>query len=309
MTTIKYVDLPKQFRPKTSITYPPFKQGRYLEEYFYDAVTQNKTNVETDRIYIPAFWTNLQTHPGFEKMKDSLNLILKEKVIAYPEDTKFFTVVQHDDGVQLWLPKNTLVFGSCNGHIPLPLIYEDTNNTIMNYPKFLYKKYLASFIGSITHDIRKEIHREFNSKVKIYMKPNYTWTNNVSQNNALSFLKLTSESKFCLAPRGYGRSSFRFFEAIQLGIPPVYFWDDEEWLPYKEFINYSDFSISFHSSEIRDVYSFLESISDEAYSKMCSNLSQIKNWFTLDTMVKYIIYKVQSDTKLQSPLDILLPKL
>ena len=30
------LELGKQFRPSTSIVYPPFKKGRYMEEYFYE---------------------------------------------------------------------------------------------------------------------------------------------------------------------------------------------------------------------------------------------------------------------------------
>jgi hypothetical protein len=41
------------------------------------------------------------------------------------------------------------------------------------------------------------------------------------------------ESKFYLAPRAYGRTSFQLYEALQTGTPPVYVWDDVEWLPYK----------------------------------------------------------------------------
>jgi hypothetical protein len=39
-------------------------------------------------------------------------------------------------------------------------------------------------------------------------------------------------SLFNLAPRGFGRASFRLTELIQMGLIPVYLWDDVEWLPY-----------------------------------------------------------------------------
>ena len=41
---LKILDLGRQFRPKTSITYPPFKNGRYMEEYFYDYSTNPENN-------------------------------------------------------------------------------------------------------------------------------------------------------------------------------------------------------------------------------------------------------------------------
>jgi hypothetical protein len=39
-------------------------------------------------------------------------------------------------------------------------------------------------------------------------------------------------SKFNLCPRGYGRSSFRYAESIQIGRIPVFLWDDVPWIPY-----------------------------------------------------------------------------
>jgi len=37
-----------------------------------------------------------------------------------------------------------------------------------------------------------------------------------------------------LAPRGFGRTSFRVAEIVQIGRVPVYIWDDAPWLPYAE---------------------------------------------------------------------------
>lgn len=37
---------------------------------------------------------------------------------------------------------------------------------------------------------------------------------------------------FNLAPRGYGRASFRMTEIIQIGSIPVYLYDDFPWIPY-----------------------------------------------------------------------------
>ena len=42
---------------------------------------------------------------------------------------------------------------------------------------------------------------------------------------------IVKSTRFNLAPRGYGRSSFRQGELIQMGVVPVYIWDDFEWLP------------------------------------------------------------------------------
>ena len=293
---LQVLDLPKQFRPKTSITYPPFKCGRYMEEFFYDYVLENKDKINSDYVYIPIFWTNLQNHPGFKSQKRNYELILKSILEKYPSRTKFFTVVQHDDGPQLTLPleTNMLVFGACTGDIPLPLIYEDTNNTLLNTSKlFDPPKYLASFVGSNTNSVRKtmcDILSHHSSE--IYLSVNEHWTPTITKSAADLFIDKTLKSKFCLAPRGYGRSSFRFFEAILLDRIPVYIWDDKEWLPYKEHLDYSKFAVSIHISQIDKIYEILKNISDETYLNMLMELRHIRHWFTLEGMSEYIISKI-----------------
>lgn len=74
---------------------------------------------------------------------------------------------------------------------------------------------------------------------------------------------------------------------------PVYFWDDIEWLPYKDVIDYSMFSVSISKKEIENTYEILHNISEEKYSDMVKNLQEVRSWFTLDGMAKYIEYKLQ----------------
>ena len=192
------LELGKQFRPSTSIVYPPFKNGRYMEEYFYEYFIKNQ--IKLDRVYIPIFWTNLQNHPGFSQQKHNYERLLLVALKKMPPDTKYFTVVQHDDGPQLKMMGDVLIFGACTGKIPLPLIYEDTNNTLLNR-KPLDKKYVASFIGTNTHNVRlKMIH--YLTKPDIFISTQKVWTDNVPQNLSELFIEKTLESKFCLAPRG-----------------------------------------------------------------------------------------------------------
>jgi hypothetical protein len=265
-----------------------------MEEFFYDYVLENKDKIDTDYVYIPIFWTNLQNHPGFKSQKRNYEIILEAALKKYPIYTKFFTVVQHDDGPQLKLPLevNMLVFGACSGDIPLPLIYEDTNNTLLNIPSST-TSYLASFVGSNTNSIRKALHDTLTSHATdIFLSVNELWTPTISKSASTQFIEKTIASKFCLAPRGYGRSSFRFFEAMLLDRVPVYFWDDKEWLPYKEHLDYSKFSISIHISQIVDTYEILKNISDETYLNMLTELRRVRHWFTLEGMSEYIISKI-----------------
>jgi hypothetical protein len=291
---LRVLELGKQFRQATSQIYPPFKNGRYMEEYFYDYVMIHKDKIETDMVYIPIFWTNLQNHPAFSKQKHNYDILLSKAILSYPLNTRFFTVVQHDDGPQLKLPINTTIFGACTGTIPLPLIYEDTTRQLLNKPRKDKKDIFASFVGTLTHNVRKKMINivEGNDDIKLVTKPHSDWTNNVSSYAADIFIDLTLNSKFCLAPRGYGRSSFRFFEAMQLDCIPVYFWDDIEWLPYKDIVDYSKFSVSIQEKDIEKTIEILKSISEEKYVSMLEELKRVRHYFSLEGMSEYIFKKI-----------------
>ena len=292
---LKILDLGRQFRPKTSITYPPFKNGRYMEEYFYDYSTnpENNHKINTERIYIPAFWTNIQNHPNFSDMKENLNILLKRAYTLFPESTPYFTIVQADLGVELVLPKNTLVFGACYGDIPLPLIYEDVTNRLLNTPRPIQRKLRGSFVGTYTHTLRQKMFLSIGRNPNFKFETNDIWTNSVPHAAADTFIKTTLNSKYCLAPRGFGRSSFRFFEAMLLDTVPVYFWDDKEWLPYKDILDYSKFSVSIHESEVDKTAQILKSISHERYLSMVEELKRVRPYFTLEGMSEYIITKLK----------------
>jgi len=259
-----------------------------MEEFMYEYITTHE--IESDYVYIPIFWTNLQNHPGFSREK--YGILLQHALQKFPPSTRYMTIVQHDDGPQLPLPKDTLIFGACTGSIPLPLIYEDRTDRLLQTPR-VQKDQLASFVGTITHPIRKELITALKHRSDIKCQIQTVWTSSVPEQAAEIFVNETNRSKFCLAPRGYGRSSFRFFEAMLLDTVPVYFWDDIEWLPYKDVIDYRAFSVSISKKEIGKTYEILSGISEETYVKMIKHLQEVRPWFTLEGMAKYIVYKIQ----------------
>jgi len=287
---MKIVELGKMFRPGTSHVYPPFKNGRYMEEFVYETLLAKQDTIQTDLVYLPIFWTNLQNHPGFAQSRVKYDIVLNQALQQYPKNTRYFTIVQHDDGPQLQLPNDTVIFGACTGTIPLPLIYEDKTNRL----SLLERKepdLLASFVGSLTHPVRQQLEIAITLKPDIVCRMQKAWNVKVPTEQADEFLDLTLRSKFCLAPRGYGRSSFRFFEAILMDTIPVYCWDDVEWLPYKEHLDYKLFSVSI--SDISKTYDILSGISEDQYRAMKMELQRVKHWFTLEGMMEYVVRKIQ----------------
>ena len=223
-------------------TYPPFKNGLYLEEYFFRKISEE--NPQCKRKYIPVKWTNFQIECWFSSKKQEMQHILDDWVKENPSENGYFTIVQYDDGPLLSLPVDTLVYGACYGDIPIPLIYEDINNTLINIPKKIFKEkeILCSFVGNITANhvtpnVRQEMFNTLENNLNFRLIHSGGWTPEVNKQLQNIFIENTINSKFALAPRGYGKGSFRFFECFQLGTIPIYLWNDEEWLPFKNTID------------------------------------------------------------------------
>ena len=246
------------FYCKNKDTYPPFKNGLYLEEYFLKTFCEQNPSLK--RKYIPALWTNFQIEGWFQSYKLEMQKHLDNWIKQNPSNDGYFTVVQYDDGPLLKLPENTIVYGACSNDIPIPLIYEDANNTLESFPKksFCEKNILCSFVGNITSNhvqpnVRDVIMQKFANNSNFNMINSGGWTADVNKNLQSIFINTTIDSKFAFAPRGYGRSSFRFFECFKLGTIPIYVWNDKNWLPFQDAIDYDKLCISIHISEINEL--------------------------------------------------------
>lgn len=281
-------------------TYPPFKKGLYLEEYFLEYMKQHNLTHDTQgRKYLPILWTNFQIEDWFNNRKDEMQHILDEYISTNYCDKGYFTIVQYDDGPLLKLPTNTIIYGACSGTIPIPLIYQDTTNTLdtrfsEHQSNNNTKAILCSFVGTNTNYVRKSVFDTLSNKPDFVINYTNNWSANVDINKQNNFIDTTLRSKFALAPRGYGRGSFRFFEIIALGVIPIYVWDDIEWLPYKDHIDYNDFAISINVKDIANLETILKSIlASSKYLDMLEKLNQIKKdkIFELDYLCNYIITK------------------
>lgn len=304
------------FYCKNKDTYPPFKNGLYLEEYFLKRFFELK--IPTKRKYIPSLWTNFQIEGWFGSKKGEMQQQLHNWVKNYKAEG-YFTVIQYDDAALLQLPPNTLIYGACSGDIPIPLIYEDKNNTLLLKPRktFEEKSILCSFVGSMTSNgvqpnVREEMKKVLShSTFSKHLHFSEGWTPAVSEKNKNLFVEITSDSKFALAPRGYGRSSFRFFEILQLGVIPIYVWNDKIWLPFYDMnlktltlnsmntaveldgvcqkINYDEFCIIIHVYELAQLEQRLSIITSVQYEAMLENYKKYQHLFTLEGMTQEIL--------------------
>ena len=286
------------FYCKNKDTYPPFKNGLYMEEYFFN---HTKT-IHTNRKYIPALWTNFQIEGWFKPKQNEMQMALNEWIYKNPSANGYFTVVQYDDGPLLQLPPNTIIYGACSGDIPLPLIYQDNNHTLVNLPKktFSEKSALCSFVGnitsnSVTPNVRQVMFDMFTNNSLFEMINSGGWTPSVNGNLQKIFIDTTINSKFAFAPRGYGRSSFRFFECFLLGTIPIYIWNDVKWLPFQNVIDYDKLCIVIHISKITEVENIIKNVDENQYNNMWNYYNEIKHLFELEGMTTQIIQEIIGD--------------
>jgi len=273
--------------------YPFYHQGKYLEEYFYDYYVKNIDKFKTTGYeYIPVFWTELYlggTHLLHDLQQD-LNSLDKSK--------KYFTVSQHDDGPYQEFPLNTIHFsagGNVPNTIPIPLICSSIQD-IKDLPKDIF----CSFVGSVTqnipntwasvsHNIRMKMLEVLINKEEYVLKPKH-WSPDVKTERQNLFIETTSRSKFTLCPRGYGATSFRLYEAMQLGSIPVYIYYNKPFIPFANKVNWDDIAILVDFKDIDNLDNILKSISNKRQEYMLSKIKKIyPKYFTLEGMCDNIL--------------------
>jgi hypothetical protein len=234
------------YRPEpTYPVYPPYHTGEYLEDYFMKRFMEDPDGFE--RYFIPVGWTTSYIEDKTGGLQDLLNQL--------DPDKKYFTVAQHDDAIREKLPPDTISFnaGGNGGGIPIPLICSPIPSEIALEQK---TSIFASFVGSITHSARANMMISLQDKTG-YRLATRRWTDSVPQSDQDAFMDITSKSAFCLCPRGYGKSSFRLYEAMQLGAIPVYIYDTP-WLPFTDELKWNEFSVLVHIDHIFDLDNILK---------------------------------------------------
>jgi hypothetical protein len=213
-----------------------------------------------------------------------------------PSAGGYFVVVQYDDGPLLRLPENTIIYGACSGNVPIPLIYQDVTSRLESYNRksFHEKEILCSFVGNITSNgvglnVRDIMFQTLSNRDGFRLINSGGWSASVGADLQSVFIDTTLNSKFALAPRGYGRGSFRFFECFLLGTVPIYIWNDKCWLPFQDVIDYSRLCIVIHISLIGLLESRLRAVTEKEYSEMLSYYNEIRYLFELEGMSQEII--------------------
>jgi hypothetical protein len=204
-----------------------------------------------------------------------------------PKDKIYFTIVQYDDGIKIDMP-NLITFSCCGNSsnvlkdIPIPLLCDRHNI------KRREDKYLASFIGRIGSLVRPKMFSELSDKSGFYLQD--------SGNNTGLFLEYLTQSIFSLCPRGYGISSFRLYESLEIGTIPVYIVRDEDefWLPFQNTIDWEKAAILVKESNIPEIPKILSTMTTSEIEERRDYIESIyEDHFTFEGCSRQILKLIQ----------------
>ena len=168
-----------------------------------------------------------------------------------PSQPCFTVLGMYDFPIWDWhlFPSNCVVYSAAGGgDIPIPLLSGD--RPFRSAPKDIFLSFMGSLEGaSNAGSVRQRMAEALQGFAHF--------------GRGADWEQVMGRSVFSLCPRGLGPTSFRLAEAMSLGSIPVYVWDQLEWLPYRDQLDWSQFSVSIHIDEITSLPALLQSISQQ----------------------------------------------
>ena len=257
-----------------------------------------KNNIDISDRYVPCYfrdlWDNiLDIHSstksyGGQVVTEEFKKYLIDDIFEYfGEFSKGnFIIFELDQFENRELFPNLTVVGPSTGEIVTP--YSIAEDFLV--PTSEEKDTFCVFVGSVFYD---------KSRVKMMEQllgiEGYKLFDTVDQGHPARFdlheyFEMLSKSIFSLCPRGVGPTSFRLYESIAMGAIPIYIWREEKCLPYKDELDWNEFSIILHDEEIDEIPMILNSISDEKIKQMQSRLKEVwRDYFCRDAICRKII--------------------
>jgi len=209
--------VPREFQPVSSkLRYPKYSADWGIEQDFERFIHSKpaflaESPEEADFIFLPVYWTRYHINNDFgsKGLAPLADYLSNFSVFG----SRLLLICQYDDGPLVDVADSTLYLASRKSDRgrDAPLLASS-----FPIPRVIGRRSRrATFAGNLkTHPIREQL-QDYALRVpdsKLYVE---------SQNlNSQDYFRLLRSSALAIAPRGYGGSSFRFFEAISMGTVP-----------------------------------------------------------------------------------------
>ena len=198
----------------------------------------------------------------------------------------YVTISQHDDGITA--RKNSLPFSPCrdknllvlsaggSGNVIIPLLKApESLRRPLNPPVF--QLVFAGSASRVRRPILKILRARMGQSFGCY--------------KGEDFRSYWDKSRFVLTPRGYGKTAFMMYEALQMGYVPVYVWKDEEWIPYKgsATADLRKIGISINIRNLSTLPNILRSVTDKQLEERREAIRRVReSHFTYEGVMEQI---------------------
>lgn len=294
---LEIIEVPKKFTPRLPFAYPPHQIDKIMiEEKCMNYFKKNCNKISSEYIYLPIQWTAYHLLNGYGKNLEDLIDYYETIIKKFPKSI-FFTIVQYDGGTLIKL-KNCRIF-SCSGDFMSPIgensFYEPIPLICDKHPikSISNKKYKVTFCGRKTHGIREKIFLSLKNEKDYFLHE--TISNKFTDIDTQIFRYLINNTIFTLCPRGYGPTSFRLYESIQMKSIPIYI-SDKFWLPYENEIKWNKFSLCINENQINNIPQIVDNIiKEKKYEEMIREGQHIyEKYFTWESIIKNIIKNIEA---------------
>lgn len=175
------------------------------------------------------------------------------------------------------------------GHVPIPLI---KGEMAWNGPKKMDEFEID--VGFFGHPHPRLSRNRMISDIKASAQ-NHKMVVKYAQSP--DWIQNMEKTKFNLAPRGYGRTSYRLAEVIQMGRVPVYVYDDVCWLPYKNTnVSLEHYGYIGRMGAAGQLIAQFRQTSEEQYQQKLQNLAEVRHLYTYEGAIQQIELFIQDPT-------------
>ena len=307
---MQIINVPAELQPPPHAY--PIHTTSNIERYFLDYAKRHAAEIKTDRVYLPILWTDLYVaERNHERRSDFKTSRRASSFMYYNLEVakNYFVIVQNDEGLYGKIPPNVRVYCAGGvGDVAVPLLC-DPHPVKEPQPRTVK----AFFQGQIEcggpvslpgNTLRTGSSWDPNGAgarcrramfKELHDKPGFDLSGSpMTKDSSARFVNKMQQSVFALCPRGYGKTSFRLYEACQLQTIPIYIYD-EPWLPFTPPLNWNDFSILCHVSEIAGLADRLNAISDAEVLRLQTNLREIyPAYFSYEGACRQIVQHLET---------------
>ena len=265
------------FRPQPHST--TGYNGPWIENVIFEQFMKHRPRLK--RVYVPVFWTDVWVDR--DNGNSAIVPALQNFVDGLDRSLKYVTVLQNVNGFGVQLPPglDMRVFSAARAQVQdcdvkiIPLLKREL--PLATSPPTLEAVFAGSLDGFGNHDDIRRVMKSALERVQgfeFYHGP--AWEQRMRN------------ARFNLCPRGFGPTSFRLYESLQLGRVPVIIHDDEDTpLPYENEVPWREIAVFVHRDDIANIPHIIAGFN---WQHAVSTITEHRHRFTYDHVARFILH-------------------